>query len=73
MGDWKLIVKKGKPHLYDLTKDIHEDNDIAVQHPEIVKQMLEVIRREHRENDMFPVTLPEFASNYPLLSNMETL
>ena len=63
MGDWKLIVKKGKPHLYDLTKDIHEDNDIAVQHPEIVKQMLEVIRREHRENDMFPVTLPESASN----------
>lgn len=73
MGDWKLIVKKGKPHLYDLAKDIHEDNDIAAQHPEIVKQMLEVIRREHRENDMFPVTLPESASNYPLLSNMETL
>lgn len=62
MDDWKLVVKKGKPYLYDLAKDIHEDTDIAAQHPETVKQMLEVIRREHRENDMFPVTLPEFVS-----------
>ena len=63
MRDWKLVVKKGAPHLYDLLKDIHEDNDIAAQHPDIVKKMLEVIRQEHRPNDMFPITLPEFASD----------
>ena len=39
MGDWKLIVKKGKPSLYNLKTDIHEDNDIALQHPEIVEKM----------------------------------
>ena len=59
MDDWKLVVKKGKPYLYDLSRDIHEDTDIVAQHPDIVKQMLEVIRQEHRENNMFPVTLPE--------------
>lgn len=63
MEDWKLVVKKGAPHLYDLSKDIHEDTDIAAQHPDIVKKMLEVIRQEHRPNDMFPITLPKFASD----------
>lgn len=60
MGDWKLLVKKGKTHLYDLSKDIHEDHDVAMKHPDIVKQMKEVIKREHRDSDMFRVTLPAF-------------
>lgn len=57
MGDWKLVVKKGVPHLYDLATDIHEDHDVAAQHPDIVEQMREIARREHRENKLFPVTL----------------
>ena len=60
MGDWKMVVVKGVPHLYDLANDIHEDHDIAAQHPDIVKQMKEIIRQEHRPNDLFPVTLPAF-------------
>ena len=47
MGDWKMVVVKGVPHLYDLANDIHEDHDIAAQHPDIVKQMKEIIRQEH--------------------------
>lgn len=43
MGDWKLVVKKGEPYLYNLTTDIHEDNDISAQHPDIVKRMKEII------------------------------
>lgn len=59
MGDWKLLVKKGAPYLYDLSNDVHEDHNIAAAHPDIVKQMKEIIKREHRDSGIFPVTLPE--------------
>ena len=59
MGDWKLIVKKGKPSLYNLKTDIHEDNDIALQHPEIVEKMKAIIFEQHTPNQHFSVTLPK--------------
>ena len=59
IGDWKMVSKDGKPHLYDLSKDVHEDNDIAEQHPEIVKQMVEIAHSQHTESPYFKVTLPE--------------
>lgn len=58
IGDWKLVVKKGKPHLYDLSSDIHEDNDISASHPDIVQKMVDIIRKEHRDIEYFKVTLP---------------
>ena len=58
MDDWKLVVKHGKPHLYNLANDIHEDNDIANEHPDIVKRMIDIIKKEHTENPYFSVTLP---------------
>lgn len=57
-GDWKLVVKRGTPHLYNLATDIHEDNDIAAEHPDIVENMIGIIHREHRDSDLFKVTLP---------------
>lgn len=59
MGDWKLVVKKGVPHLYDLKNDLHEDHDIAGQHPEIVNRMVDIIYQEHRSSELFKVTLPQ--------------
>ena len=59
MGDWKLVVKGGTPYLYDLSTDIHEDTDLAAQHPAIVAQMVDIIHREHTDSQMFKVTLPE--------------
>lgn len=59
MGDWKLIVKKGKPSLYNLKTDIHEDNDIALQHPDIVEKMKAIIFEQHTPNPHFSVTLPK--------------
>ena len=59
MGDWKLIVKKGKPSLYNLKTDIHEDNDIALQHPEIVEKMKAIIFEQPTPNQHFSVTLPK--------------
>ena len=58
MGDWKMVAKDGKPHLYDLSVDVHEDNDIAVQHPDIVKKMVEIAHSQHTESPYFKVTMP---------------
>lgn len=57
-GDWKLIVKHGKPELYNLAKDIHEDDDVASQNPTIVSELVDIIYREHTPNPYFHVTLP---------------
>ena len=59
-GDWKMVVVKGKPHLYNLASDIHEDHDVAAEHPEIVKDLLAAIQKEHRDSKDFKITLPEF-------------
>lgn len=59
MDDWKLVVKKGKPFLYNLKTDIHEDNDIALQYPEIVEKMKAIIFEQRIPNPHFSVTLPE--------------
>lgn len=59
MGDWKLIVKKGVPELYNLANDLHEDNNVAADHPDIVKHMCQIIRNEHTPNPHFHVTLPQ--------------
>ena len=58
MGDWKLVVKNGTTHLYDLSRDLHEDEDVAAQYPDIVARMVDIVHREHTESSMFQVTLP---------------
>lgn len=58
MGDWKMVSKGGKPHLYNLAEDLHEDNDIASQHPDIVRQMVKIAHSQHTENPYFKVTMP---------------
>ncbi len=58
MGDWKMVVKRGTPHLYNLSTDIHEDHNVASSHPDIVSKMLSIIATEHVESPYFKVTLP---------------
>lgn len=58
-GDWKLVVKQGKPELYNLATDIHEDHDLAADHPELVRGMVEIILTQHTPSPYFKVTLPE--------------
>ena len=39
-GKWKLcMVDENEPELFDLSKDIGEANNLAVEHPELVKQL----------------------------------
>ena len=45
MGDWKAVknnppVSDGKWHLYNLTADIGENNDLASQHPDVLKKLM---------------------------------
>ena len=51
----KLVLKKdGVPQLYDLTKDIGEQNDIALQYPDKVKK-LEAIRKKWDSQLIAPI------------------
>ena len=36
-GDWKLLIKKEKPLLFDLSKDIGEKKNLANATPDVVK------------------------------------
>jgi len=39
-GDWKLMVdRSGKPHLYSLSTDPGEREDVAAQHPDVVARL----------------------------------
>lgn len=58
-GDWKLIIQKvlvskdAEPELYNLAKDIHEDNNVAKQHPELVKELLQIMKNSHVDSKIF--------------------
>ena len=43
-GDWKLIKFSDRPaELYDLSQDISEHNNLALAHPERVREMFKAI------------------------------
>lgn len=60
-GNWKMISKRGVPHLYNLANDLHEDNDLAAQHPDIVRRLVEIAHSQHIESEHFKVTMPKLA------------
>lgn len=59
MGRWKLVVRRGKPALYDLYADPHEDCDLATRYPGIVAHLIRCIHADHTPSPLFPITLPE--------------
>jgi arylsulfatase A-like enzyme len=60
MGKWKgirLNVSKDPDspiELYDLSKDIGEENNIASRHPQIVKKVESAMKESHVESPIFP-------------------
>ena len=60
MGKWKGVrqnVRKdpNSPiELYDLSKDIGEENNIASTHPQIVKKIKSAMKESHVESSIFP-------------------
>ena len=58
MGDWKA-VKLGtkKPiELYDLKTDLSEKNDVAAQHPDVVKKMGDFLKTARVDSPLWPIT-----------------
>lgn len=59
-GKWKAVKlhcfneAKTTIELYDLSNDIGEENNIATAHPEIVKELSEIMEKAHVENQDFP-------------------
>lgn len=39
-GNWKLVMEKKRPHLFNLADDLSEKNDLAAKHPDRVKEMM---------------------------------
>jgi len=58
-GDWKLVVynvldpKKTKTELYNLAEDIGEENNIADQHPDLVKELVELLKSSRTESEVY--------------------
>ncbi len=57
-GEWKLITRpgqSGKAQLFRLSEDPHEKNDVASEHPEVVREMLKLLTAEAAsDNDALP-------------------
>jgi arylsulfatase A-like enzyme len=64
-GHWKaerLNVSNGKQpfiELYDLDQDISQTNNVAADHPDIVKRIEQIAAEAHTSNAMFPLTYAE--------------
>ena len=57
MGDWKgvRLAKGAKIELYDLAKDLGEENNIAGKHPDIVRKIEQLMKTARTESKEFPV------------------
>ena len=60
LGDWKGVrqnLQKGPSpiELYNLAKDPNETTDVAAAHPDVVKRIEAVMKREHVPSPAFPL------------------
>lgn len=57
-GNWKAIRQPmftGKTVLYDLSQDIHEDHDLAADHPDVVKRLEAMMDEAHVDHPNWQV------------------
>jgi len=58
-GNWKLVKynvldpEKTTTELYNLSTDLGEKNNVAEQHPEIVKELSEIMKNARTESEVF--------------------
>ena len=64
MGDWKAVrLEIGKPlELYDLKSDIHEDHDVAKEHPDVVAKIEDYLKTARTDSPRWPLRTPEEAA-----------
>ena len=62
-GNWKAIRlgfgDKVPVEVYDLSKDLAEENNIADKHPEVVAKMKELLAKAHVDSPDWPVPAPK--------------
>jgi arylsulfatase A-like enzyme len=56
-GNWKAVTSgKNTPiQLFDLSKDIGEERNVAADHPEIIKEMEQILKEAHRPHPAWPI------------------
>lgn len=55
MGDWKAVRQFGQPlELYDLHIDVHEETNVAAQHPEIVNRIETYLKTARTPSEHWP-------------------
>ena len=56
MGKWKAVRQdQGQPiELYDLSTDLSEQHDVAAQHPDVVKQIEDILKTARTHSDYWP-------------------
>ncbi|MHC4084961.1 MAG: sulfatase-like hydrolase/transferase [Planctomycetota bacterium] len=61
MGKWKAVRTNPnkKIQLYDLDKDIGEQNDVADANPKIAAKMAEIMKTGRTESEVFPMPKPK--------------
>jgi len=53
-GDYNVLKpEETTTELYNLSEDIGEENNVADEHPEIVKEMLELMQTAHTDSEVF--------------------
>lgn len=52
----KSTSKNLTTQLYDIEKDPGESTDVAAEHPEIVKEIEAIMKREHVSSEVFPIS-----------------
>ncbi len=65
--NWKIVqtnvstAKPNAPELYDLGKDAEESNNIANQHPEVIRKLSILMDKAHNPSESFPLFPSEFS------------
>ena len=63
IGDWKAFVRNIREgnrevELYNLATDPREQQNVATEHPDVVKKVLEIFRSEHSDSEIERFQLP---------------
>ncbi|WP_068471683.1 arylsulfatase [Saccharicrinis aurantiacus] len=68
-NNWKGVVYKVEKaknptfELYDLSTDLGETNNVAANHPDVVKHLKEIIMKEHMHSELFPFEVARINNN----------
>jgi len=73
-GEWKAVSFELNEsfELYNITSDIHEDNNVAKKYPEIVQQLTTIAKEAHTDDPNWPTSCEGAESDPPLTLHSPT-